>query len=84
MNHEGICQGCASGKHTKGTFHSSESETTDILQLVHSDLSGIFSVTSLGGYSYYVIFVDELSCKTWIYFLKKKDELFKWFRSFKL
>eukprot|EP00253_Pinus_taeda_P012320 PITA_12320 len=40
-------------------------------------------VTSLGGYLYYAIFVDDFSRKTWIYFLKKKDEVFKWFRSFK-
>ena len=32
---------------------------------------------------YYAIFVDDFSCKTWIYFLKKKDEVFKSFRSFK-
>ena len=32
---------------------------------------------------YYAIFVDDFSRKTWIYFLKKKDEVFKWFRSFK-
>ena len=40
-------------------------------------------MTSLGGYLYYAIFVDEFSWKTWIYFLKKKDEVFKWFYSFK-
>ena len=28
-------------------------------------------------------FTDDFSCKTWIYFLKKKDEAFKWFRTFK-
>ena len=27
--------------------------------------------------------MDDFSNKIWIYFLKKKDELFKWFRSFK-
>lgn len=27
--------------------------------------------------------MDDFSRKTWIYFLKKKDEVFKWFRSFK-
>eukprot|EP00253_Pinus_taeda_P015205 PITA_15205 len=40
-------------------------------------------MTSLGGYLCYVIFLDDFSRKTWIYFLKKKDEVFKWFRSFK-
>ena len=28
-------------------------------------------------------FIDEFSHKTWIYFLKKKDEPFMWFRTFK-
>ena len=32
---------------------------------------------------YYAIFVDDFSRITWIYFLKKKDEVFKWFHSFK-
>ena len=27
--------------------------------------------------------MDDFSRKAWIYFLKKKDEVFKWFRSFK-
>ena len=40
-------------------------------------------MTSLGGYLYYVIFVDDFSHKTWIYFLKKKDEVFSWLCSFK-
>ena len=40
-------------------------------------------VTSLGGCSYYMTFIDDFSRKTWIYFLKKKDEAFMWFRTFK-
>ncbi|MCY6524745.1 DDE-type integrase/transposase/recombinase, partial [Actinobacillus pleuropneumoniae] len=56
---------------------------TDILQLVHSDLLGMLLMTSLGGYLYYANFVDDFFRQTWIYFLKKKDEVFKWFRSFK-
>eukprot|EP00253_Pinus_taeda_P016236 PITA_16236 len=40
-------------------------------------------VNSLGGYSYYLTFTYDYSRKTWIYFLKKKDEVFSWFRHFK-
>ena len=83
VEHEGVCQGCVEGKHTRGPFPSSDSKTTDILQLVHSDLSDMLPVTSLGGYLYYAIFVDDFYRKTWIYFLKKKDEVFTWFCSFK-
>ena len=50
MDHEGVCQGCATGKLTKGPFPFSESKTTDILQLVHSELFGMLPVTLLGGY----------------------------------
>ena len=39
--------------------------------------------TSLSGYSYYASFIDDYSRKTWIYFLKKKDEVFKRFKEFK-
>ena len=47
VDHEGVCQGCAAGKHTRGPFPSSEIKTTNILQLIHSDLSGMLPITSL-------------------------------------
>ena len=40
--------------------------------------------TSLGGYVYYVSFIDDYSHKTWIYFLKKKDEVFEKFKDLKV
>ena len=39
--------------------------------------------TSLSGYVYYASFIDDYSHKTWIYFLKKKDEVFEKFKEFK-
>ena len=39
--------------------------------------------TSLRGYVYYASFIDDYSHKTWIYFLKKKDEVFERFKEFK-
>ena len=38
---------------------------------------------SLSGYAYYVSFIDDYSCKTWIYFLKRKNEFFSKFKEFK-
>ena len=46
---EGVCKGCAERKHTRGPFPSSVTKTSEILQLVHSDLSVMLPVTSLGG-----------------------------------
>ena len=39
--------------------------------------------TSLREYVYYVSFIDDHSHKTWIYFMKKKDEVFGRFKEFK-
>ena len=41
------------------------------------------SSSSLSGYVYYVSFIDDFSRKTWIYFMKKKDEVFSKFKEFK-
>jgi hypothetical protein len=35
---EGVCLGCAEGKLKRGLFPSSQSKTSDILQLVHSGI----------------------------------------------
>ena len=32
---------------------------------------------------YYAFFIDDYSHKSWIYFLKKKDEVFERFKEFK-
>ena len=63
-DHEGICQGCAEGKNTRGPFPSSVTKISDVLQLIHSDLSGMLPVTSLGGCSYYMTFINDFSHKT--------------------
>jgi hypothetical protein len=37
----------------------------------------------MNGCIYYIIFIDDCSRKTWIYFLKTKDESFSKFQVFK-
>ena len=41
------------------------------------------SSSSLSGYVYYISFIDDFSRKTWIYFMKNKDEVFSKFKEFK-
>ena len=41
------------------------------------------SSISLSRYVYYVSFIGGFSRKTWIYFMKKKDEVFNKFKEFK-
>ena len=55
----------------------------EILEIVHSDVCGLMSSSSLSGYVYYVSFIDDFSRKTWIYFLKGKSEVFSKFKEYK-
>ena len=71
--HEGIFKGCAKGKNAKKKFPSSESKAKEILEIVHSDVCGPMYSSSLSGYVYDVSFIDDLSCKNCIYFLKGKS-----------
>eukprot|EP00253_Pinus_taeda_P002100 PITA_02100 len=65
------------------SFPSGCKRTKQILELVHSDVFGPVKVPSLGKSVYYVSFIDDFSRNTWIYFLKKKSEVFDRFKEFK-
>ena len=67
-------------KDTKKTFPSSKRKAKGILEIIHSDVCGPMSSNSLSGYAYYVSFIDDFSRKTWVYFMKNKDEVFSKFK----
>ena len=71
------------GKYVKSTFHEKENRALRILERVHTDVCGPFSVASTTKHKYYVIFVDEFSRKCWIFFMQKKDKKFFEFYEFK-
>lgn len=76
-------ENCVYGKQNRVSFPSSGKRAKQILELVHSDVFGPVKVPSLGKSVYYVSFIDEFSRNTWIYFLKKKSEVFDRFKEFK-
>ena len=71
------------GKFVKTTFHEKDSRTTTILEIIHIDVCGPFSIASTEKHSYYVIFVDDFSRKCWIFFMQKKSETYSKFWEFK-
>jgi hypothetical protein len=83
VEHNSICKGCSLGKNTKKPYPLSNRKSLGVLDLIHSDLCGPMSAPSMNGCIYYIIFIDDCSRKTWIYFLKTKDESFSRFQDFK-
>jgi hypothetical protein len=80
FEHDSVCRRCALGKNTKKAYPHSNRKTNGILDLIHSDLCGPMTAPSMNGCLYYIIFIDDCSRKTWIYFLKTKDESFSRFQ----
>lgn len=79
------CVACIEGKQSRLPFpKKSKSRSKVLLGLVHTDVCGPLQTASLSGARYFVTFIDDFSRKTWVYFLKTKDEVFNIFKSFKV
>lgn len=79
FEHDGVYRDCALSKNAKNSFPSSDKISKGILNFVHLDICGPMSIPSSCGHLYYVIFIDDFSWKTWIYFLKSKNDTFNKF-----
>jgi hypothetical protein len=83
-NEENVCEGCVQGKMRKLLFPTiAEIHSTRPLDLIHSDVLGPITPTTLGGKRYIVTFVDDYSRYCTIAFLALKSEVFKEFKDFK-
>ena len=78
-----ICRGCAMGKQHRMPFpKKSNSKTTQQLELIHSDVCGPMHTESKGGSLYFLLFIDDFSRYSHIYFLKNKSEVYDKFVDF--
>ena len=51
--------------------------------MIHADIWGPSSVSSLGWSKFYVTFIDDFNRKVCIYFLKQKSDVFATFKKWK-
>ena len=70
------------GKQPVLPFHSSESMSIDIIDLIHSDVWGLSPINSISGSRYYVVFVDVYSHYSWVFLMSSRDELLNIYRNF--
>lgn len=54
------CEPCIKGKHAREPFPASKSSSTELLELVHTDVCGPYP-TTLGGSRYFITFLDDYS-----------------------
>lgn len=75
---------CVYGKLNQVSFPAKSTRAKIIVELVHNDAFRPMVVPSLGGYRYYVSFINNFSRMTWLYFMKaRKLEVFENFLEFR-
>lgn len=79
-----VCEGCIYGKQHRTSFPvKSTWRAREPLQLVHADICGPMRTLLMGTSKYFLLFIDDYSRKSWVYFLKYKSEAFSKFLIFK-
>jgi len=78
-----FCKHCVYGKQCKHRFKTRSHNSKEILDYIHSDLSGPSPIISYGGALYFLTFINDFSHKVWVYMLKMKFDVFKAFKQFK-
>ena len=77
------CDGCLMRKQCRESFPKrSENRAKDVLEIIHSDVCGPMENVSIGGSRYFLTFTDDFSRYTFVYFLKNKSDVLKYFKEF--
>lgn len=74
------CEECALSKAHMLPFVKSNNHAVHPFDIIHSDVWGPSRVGSLSGKYYYVVFIDDWSRYSWIYFLRQKSEVLQVFK----
>jgi hypothetical protein len=73
---------CQLGKQLALPFQNSESMSTGIFDLIHSDVWRPSPINSIGGSCYFVVFVNDYSRYSWVFLMHSRDELLNIYRNF--
>ncbi|KAL0544331.1 hypothetical protein IC582_019444 [Cucumis melo] len=70
----GICVDCIKGKQTKHSVNKEATRSSQLLEIIHTDICGSFDVPSFGEEKYFITFIDDFSRYGYIYLLHEKSQ----------
>ena len=79
-NHK--CEICVESKLTKTSFQSIE-RSSELLELIHSDICDLKFIQTRGGKKYFLTLIDDCTRYCYVYLLRSKDEALEMFQHFK-
>jgi len=69
-----ICVDCIKGKQTKHTVNKETTRSSQLLEIIHTNICGPFDVLSFGGEKYFITFINDFSRYGYIYLLHEKSQ----------
>jgi hypothetical protein len=76
------CMGCRIFRADCIHYSTSQTVSTRPFDFIHTDVWGPAPFVSKGGHRYYVIFIDDFSRFTWIYFLETRAQVLTAYQTF--
>jgi hypothetical protein len=77
------CVDCIKGKLTAKVRKSKSDRSADVLELIHTDICGPFVPPAMGGYKYFITFIDDFSRYGHVELIREKSESLDAFKIFK-
>ena len=67
------CTNCIKGKQTNIRRFGAD-RATDVLELIHTDISGPFPAVSWNDQQYFITYIDDFSCYGYIYLIHEQSQ----------
>ena len=65
---------CIKGKHTRHIVKKATTRSTQLQEIIHTDICGTFDIPSFGGEKYFITFINDFSRYGYIYLLHEKSQ----------
>ncbi|KAL5581850.1 hypothetical protein UlMin_014292 [Ulmus minor] len=77
------CIDCIKGKLTAKFRKRKNNKCKDILEMIHTDICGHFPLPTMGGYRYFIAFIDDFFCYGYVELICEKLDSLEVFKAFK-
>ena len=74
---------CIKGKPITKVRNTKIDRRTKLLGVIHTNICGSFTPLSMGGYKYFITFIDDYSCYGFFELIREKSESLEAFKAFK-
>ena len=71
----GICVDCIKGKHVNHPIKKAATRSSQLLEIIHTNICRPFNVPSFSGEKYFITFIDDFSSYGYVYLLQEKSQL---------